>query len=191
METHIRKSGGSGNGRRKPADTAIRGGESAAKQPLRSGVLFHRTGTAGKDSIDTQMSDKTGMLLRERLLRMFHPAEVREIAADALHQDRIRHLPHGSRSSAGVRTPARPVGTGAPAALPERGMPQHPDCTWKSPSAVVEITGILSFLSDFRPYHLQPFRIFPQDWCSFFLLNAPKRKPNIQQLNVPQYRHTQ
>ena len=81
METHIRKSGGSGNGRRKPADTAIRGGEkSAAKQPLRSGVLFHRTGTAGKDSIDTQMSDKTGMLLRERLLRMSHPAEVREIA---------------------------------------------------------------------------------------------------------------
>ncbi len=92
METHIRKSGGSGNGRRKPADTAIRGGESAAKQPLRSGVLFHRTGTAGKDSIDTQMSDKTGMLLRERLLRMSHPAEVREIAADAGTPDAVQKL---------------------------------------------------------------------------------------------------
>lgn len=93
METHIRKSGGSGNGRRKPAGTAIRGREkSAAKQPLRSGVLFHRTGTAGKDSIDTQMSDKTGMLLRERLLRMSHPAEVRKIAADAGTPDVVQEL---------------------------------------------------------------------------------------------------
>lgn len=38
------------------------------------------------------MSDKTGMLLRERLLRMSHPAEVREIAADAGTPDVVQEL---------------------------------------------------------------------------------------------------